>query len=582
MERETIISAGGYEGELLMLRYSKPILVSLSISLLFSLALPNVAQEIPAKYISGWREDPGLWGDNPQIRTQAWMLAAAGLDSVLGKINTTKVLQNLRIAQEKSGNYRGCFWWQWNDRRITDTNSGFFTTLGLLTLAHTGQGQLNPEQRQLLDELLSEARYWFDRETKNLEKNLRYPNKCLGDVVCMWLIAEHFDAPTPEQHKILDQALAYYRDSNWGWGEHMSDIYARVLQDELLALYMWGRSLSARQNEEVWELFLELVAIDDIFDGGPRVPTIRSYSAASSPTRTHYREVLVPWDPNSARDNHQPLRAMAYANNIPALIPEKPKPPRHAEIPCYGGARALVTRTDRWRLGAMSWYPIMEGIDHRTWGLSWQTMPVAYWRDEGDWGFLQWESVVNGSSRTHPQPYSSSFGGAPKSLADREPGMIGRTFAVRKGDGFVVLRRCQRSDQWSSFKDRLRLIDSSAVPTTRKSGDWSILDVNYGSGDELQIQFLPLVGQGAHALVKNDYNGYDWEYSYQLAGEEFAALWIILPLRSNSAPPAVKRNGERVSLSWPDGDPRHLDIDLASSDPMKVMQVKGSADNPHD
>jgi len=112
-----------------MPRYSKAILVSLLVSLLFSLAIPNVAQEIPAKYMRGWREDPGLWGNNPQIRTQAWMLAAAGLDSVLGKINTTKVLQNLRIAQEKSGDRRGCFWWQWSDRRITDTNSGFCNPL---------------------------------------------------------------------------------------------------------------------------------------------------------------------------------------------------------------------------------------------------------------------------------------------------------------------------------------------------------------------------------------------------------------------------------------------------------------------
>ena len=565
-----------------MPRYSKAILVSLLVSLLFSLAIPNVAQEIPAKYMRGWREDPGLWGNNPQIRTQAWMLAAAGLDSVLGKINTTKVLQNLRIAQEKSGDRRGCFWWQWSDRRITDTNSGFFTTLGLLTLVHTGEGQLNPEQRQLLDELLSEARYWFDRETRNLENNLRYPNKCLGDVACMWLIAEHFGTPTPEHHGILNKALAYYRDSNWGWGEHMSDIYARVLQDELLALFMWGRSLSPKQRQEVWELFLELVAIDDIFDNGPRVPTIRSYSAASSPTRTHYRELLVPWDPNSAKDDHQPLRAMAYASNIPTLIPEKPKPPRYAEIPCYGGAHALATRTDEWRLGAMSWYPIMEGIEHRTWGLSWQTMPVAYWRDEGDWGFLQWESVVDGISRTHPQPYSSSFGGAPKSLADSEPGMIGKTYAVRKDDGFVILRRCQRSDQWTSFKDRFRLINSSAVPITHKTADWNILELDYGSGDKLQIQFLPLVGQGSQALVKNDYNGYDWEYSYHLAGAEFAALWIIQPLRGNSAPPAVERNGERVTLRWTDGDLRHLDIDLNSSDPMKVMQVKASDTKPRD
>jgi hypothetical protein len=539
-----------------------------------------LSQEIPSKYTNDWREDPGLWGSNPEMRRQAWILAAAGMDKVLGIINTTKVLQNLRTAQVKSGDLRGNFWWRWNDGRVTDRNAGFFVTLGLLTLVHTGEGQLNQAQRELLDTILRDAKYWFDAEAKKYG-SMRYPNKFLGDVACMWLLAERFGTPTPEQHEILDSTLAYYRDNNWGWGEHMSDIYAPILQSELLAIYMWGPSLSPRQKQEVWDLFLEIVAIDDVFGSGPRVPAIRTYSATGSPSGSHYRQKMVPWSPNSSIGGWQPLQSMAYHNNIPALLPKKPEPSRHAQIDCYGGARALVTWTDKWRLGAMSRYQIMDGIDHRTYGLSWQTMPVAYWRNGGDWGFLQWESVVNGSSRTHPQPYSSSLTGASKSLADSEPGMIGMTYSVRRDDGYVVLRRIRRSSQWTSFKDRFRLIKSSTVPATRKNGEWNIMDLDYGSGGKLQLQFLPLVGQGKQTLAKNTYNGYDWEYSYGLAGEEFAALWIVLPLPGNSAPPAVSRSGGIVSLRWTDGDLRHLDVDLASSDPMKAMEVKVSKVNHH-
>ena len=568
------------EKGLFMSGNSKRARLLLLILLLCPCGLRAFAAEIPARYLTDWQDELGLWGKNPQIRDQAWMLAAAALDGLLDKINTTKVLQNLRIAQEKDGPYRGCFWWQWSDRKITDTNSGFFTTLGLLTLLHAGHKQLNYEQRSLLDELLSEARHWFDRETRNLESHLRYPNKCLGDVVCMWLVAEHFGEPSPEQHEILNKTLAYYRDSPWGWGEHMSDIYARVLQDQLVALYMWGRSLSCKQRQEVWELFLELVAIDDIFDPGPRVPVIRSYTATSSPSPIHYRALLVAWDPKSAPDARQPLRALACANNIATLLPEKPEPPRYAEVPCYGGAHALVTRADAWRLGAMSWYPIMEGIDHRTWGLAWQSMPVAYWRSRGDWGFLQWESVVNGSVRTHPQPYSSSFGGAPKSLADRGPGMLGRTYATRRGDGFVVLRRCARSDEWTSFKDRFRLIESSAQPTVRTQGDWGIFELDYGIGDNLVIQFLPVIGHGTQVFAKNPYNGYDWEYNFDLVGNEFAALWIILPCTEDPILPAVERNGSILTLKWPKGDLRYLQIDLTSADPTQVLKWKSP--QPHD
>ncbi len=559
-----------------MLGNPKRARVPLLITLLFYSAFSAVGRDIPSPYHQEWQKDLGLWGRNPQIRTQAWMLAAAALDGVLHKIDTTRVLQNLRIAQEKQGPYRGCFWWQWSDKKITDTNSGFFTTLGLLTLLHTGSGQLNEEQRELLDELLREAQYWFDRETRNLEAHLRYPNKCLGDVVCMWLLAEHFSTPSEGQRQILERTLSYYRETNWGWGEHMSDIYARVLQDELVALYMWGRSLSPGQKQAVWDLFLELIAIDDIFDGGPRVPVIRSYSATSSPARVHYtpyRELLVPWEQNSARGSHQPLRAAAYAKNIPALLPEKPKPPRYPEIPCYGDARALATRTDQWRLGAMSWYPIMEGIDHRSWGLSWQSMPVAYWRTEGDWGFLQWESVVDGTPRTHPQPYSSSYGGAPKSLADSGRGMFGRTYAVRREDGFVVLRRCARSPQWTAFKDRFRLINTAAEPTTHTHREWNILDLHWDSGDSLQIQFLPLVGHGKLVLVNNPYNGYDWEYSYALEGEEFAALWILLPNAKALALPSVEKSAGGVVLRWSEGQPRHVEIDLSATAPSEVLKV---------
>ena len=176
-------------------------------------------------------------------------------------------------------------------------------------------------------------------------------------------------------------------------------------------------------------------------------------------------------------------------------------------------------------------------------------MPVAYWRNKGDWGFLQWESVVNGSStRMHPQ----SYGDYPKSLADSGPGMIGQTYSVRRGDGYVVLRRCNRSSQWTSFKDRFRLIKTSTTPSTRKNGDWSIMDLDYGRGEGLRLHFLPLVGQGSQTLLKNKYDGYDWEYSYGLAGDVFAGLWVIMPLhevraargrqeRRDSKPPLDRR-----------------------------------------
>jgi hypothetical protein len=44
----------------------------------------------------------------------------------------------------------------------------------------------------------------------------------------------------------------------------------------------------------------------------------------------------------------------------------------------------------------------MTGIEHPTWGLSWQSFPAALWRPAGDWMFWRWLTREEDRERAHP------------------------------------------------------------------------------------------------------------------------------------------------------------------------------------
>jgi hypothetical protein len=77
-------------------------------------------------------------------------------------------------------------------------------------------------------------------------------------------------------------------------------------------------------------------------------------------------------------------------------------------------------------------------------------------------------------------------------------------------------------------------------------------------------------------LVNNPYGGYDWEYSYDLEEEEFAALWILLPYAKDPPLPSVEKTAAGVALRWSEGQPRHVEIDLLATAPSQVLKVSSS------
>jgi len=71
----------------------------------------------------------------------------------------------------------------------------------------------------------------------------------------------------------------------------------------------------------------------------------------------------------------------------------------------------------------MSRYPVMAGVDHQAWGLSWQSFPAAFWRPAGDWGFWRWITREGDRERGHPalDRHSAYLGNALSAKLDPPP-----------------------------------------------------------------------------------------------------------------------------------------------------------------
>lgn len=519
-------------------------------SLVVIAAFRSAAVDWPLAYRERWDEQVGLWTHHPivspgqtssshWIRDNAWMLVSAGFDGLLRELPTGRVLARLREAQVQEGPEQGGFWWAWEDRRIKDANSGFFTVLGLLVLRHEFYDSMGETERSLLEALLRTAQPWFRRRTEPLtEAILRYPNRCLGDLVCRWLLMERFDSENdPPTEEALRKALRYLQESHWGWGEHLSDLYAKVCQGALTALLAYGRRLPNDVVSIAERLWQDLEAIDAAYAGGPRVPTIRCYALAEPPG-THmpgvyrpWRDLMVPWGPEHRRGSFGVLAVVAHAHGLHRRFPvsSSPRSPS-VEVPCYGGTRALAAVTPSWRMGVMTRYPLMKGVDHRAWGLHWQSMPVAFAHQAGDWAFLQWEAEEDGTMRALPAFQRDNL--PSRVLSDVEPAAaVGHTFGWREGEVFLVLRRMEAvSPRWSYLTDRFRILGSTwtgAVET--REGPWRGLNLSY-DGLTLRMGYCPLEGEPQTSWYQSSEGAWHWDHRYAWDKNRSvrpAGLWLL-------------------------------------------------------
>ncbi len=388
----------------------------------------------------------------------------------LEAVELMTALKSIRAMQETApGERQGCLRWYWEEPATEDTNASFFIGLSLQLLYLAEGNRLPAEARAEIRAINAGLAGWFEHELTAAHP--RYPNKCLGDLVCGWLAAEVLErAPSDRLRQTTQEWCEYWRREHWGWGEHMSDIYSMVLLTEISALLQFSRQLPADLRSDLRGLMADLLAIEDAYAGGPRVPQIRSYAFDESPSAMGFRRFIAP----RVADADPAIRSRLLAEVFGPwffhagwreLAPAPGAARSWVEIPCHGGtvARAVV-RPDL-RLGAMSQYPVMAGVDQQTWGLSWQTFPAAFWRPAGDWGFWRWITRTGDRERAHPALDRASAYLGNALAAQLEPPPVPRLVSTLTPQGYLEMERTlpvPAGADWDEVTDAFCLISSGA------------------------------------------------------------------------------------------------------------------------
>jgi hypothetical protein len=394
----------------------------------------------------------------------------------LDEASAQAALRSIRAMQELApGERYGCLRWYWEESAPVDTNAAFFIGLSLQLLYLAEGARLSAGTREAIRGITADLAVWFERELDAAQP--RYANKCMGDLVCGWLGAEVLGRPPSAKLLRTTQAWGeYWRRERWGWGEHMSDIYTMVLLTEITALLLFGRQLPGDLRAMLSGLLEELLAIEDAFGGGPRVPQIRSYAFTDTAAPIGFRRFIVDNLPAAEAGAAGPgvkVRLLAevygpwfHRAGWEALAPAAALVPPWVEIPCHDGAMARAVVRPGFRLGAMSHYPVMAGVDHQTWGLSWQSFPAAFWRPAGDWGFWRWITREGNRVRGHPalDRHGAYLGNALSARVDPPP--VPRMTSTLTPQGCLEIERrlpVPPGADWDEVKDAFCLLGSGAT-----------------------------------------------------------------------------------------------------------------------
>lgn len=510
-----------------------------------------------------------------EVRRQTDLLLAAAEAGLLAELPVRRTLESLLAAQDDTAGRAGCYRWYYHEAGATDGNAGFFTTLPLLVLRLDHAALLGAAERSLCDRLLENSRRWFARKAEH--RNFRYPNAYIGDLVCHYLIEWHLGGSDlggsdlggslDAVCALLEEAAAYYRDEAWGWGEHMSDNYAKVCQCAIGAMLFLEPDLPETARESWKGLVRELIAIDRLYEGGPRVPVIRTYALDRLPTPVEMRpfsDEIGPVSGFSVQDYMRGLKAFFHRKGWTRGFADVA--PAHSPVPCFGGALAHARLEERWRMGVLSRYPVMEGLDDQTgWGLAWQTMPFALWSETGDWGFLQWEAEDAGGVTAHP---ALGRWQKVKSLGTQPPFGKGETFGVPWQDGFLILRRLAEIPAgWSAAVDRFRLFPGDGTGIEENADGRGFLLRLGGAGTTLHIHYLPLRGapdQGTLGATE-DCRTLDHPVDTE-AGRGYAALWWI----GESSMALEREDGGAAATARINAGGESLVIALDEAEPLEV------------
>ncbi len=541
-----------------------------------TLVIPPAAPPIVAAL--AWNPSLGLWGRPSPGHTRAVAHLPAVHSGVESAVKLHALLQldrlddetlaaavsGLLALQTASGPFTGCFRWYAEESEPIDTNASFFIGLALQLLALGYTERLSPDLRVRLDVAFAQLNTWFLAELER--ESPVYPNKYLGDLVCAWLGHELLDQPAPPSliSRFAD-TLTYWENAYWGWGEHQSDVYGGVLLTEFSALLLFARTLPDALRAHATRLTASLLAIDDAYGAGPRVPQIRCYDFNHAPARVPFRAQVAPW-PADADETWADTRSLkrymllpfgplfahrGWTSLFPSCAPASTTG-RAINVPLAGGAHALGWVAPTLRTGVLSAWPILPGAEHQGWGLSWQTFPAAFWRPGGDWGFLRFTVRTGDDLRAHPalekaRAYLSN------ALGPGEPPPVGHTVGAQHGADWIALRSLPACDAWDEVSDGVWLYDLAAAPVVeRTTPGWSTLLLPHPDG-ALRLHHLALCPGASPKLIQHASGAWSWTVTGVARERPFVHLWALesAPVKTCGAPRVDTAADGGIRIHWP-------------------------------
>ncbi len=517
-------------------------------------------------------------------------LLIAAQTGKLEELNVTAILKGVKQTQISKGDNAGEFLWYLEENEIEDNHATFFNGLAMCALYGGHLKQFTKEQQSLIAEMLQASYPAFMRHVRHF--NRYYSNEYLGDLVCAWLIGEWFGMPDDDRDTLFDEFIKIgqlWHKKGWGWGEHLSDTYSCICLDELSMILLFSKKLNSEAKESLYKLFCELLEIDDLFAGGPRVPAIRQYAFLSGPEGLHYRKLINPVPQNATFEHYVsavgsrlptcavPITTVAdgdYRDGVSKVwsplgatfcqcgwreklaIPEKRYSSGYYGIDCING-RAHVYIDANLRIGTSERFPFMPQAEHLRWGLAWQSFPVSIWTCDKEWVYMQWQTSEQGIKYFQPaeDKYVGRFN--PSLTRAINPPVTGRTYSCVVGsDCFFVLRIMPSIVRdWQSLSDGFRIIGKSVTcKQISNSANWNQLKIVFAH-EELYLQCVQLIApiqmMQAEKVEKGDIkNVLDWRVSYSESELQhrriIANLWVISRFKIESPP--------KVSLSYGEMD----------------------------
>ena len=504
----------------------------------------------------------------------------------LDEINVPRILAKIAECQYTDDEKRGSIKWYWEDGEKSDGNAPFFISVGLIPLRKYYSKELGEECVRLIDEIFSGV---LNHYLKHFEAiSCYYPNAFMGDVIFAWLINEILGGKENEHLllNVLNEAGKYWIEENWGWGEHMSDGYSKVCCVESSMLLLMSEGLPDTTRRIYATALSQLLEIEELYAGEPRVPTIRSYAFEKTPKTLPYRQTIREWEPDEdvVISNLAQIGPLLNKLGWHDIAPPPVKPRREIEVPCFNGTKASAYVENDFRIGAVSRYPVMECCDYQPSGLSWQSFPVAFLHDDGDWGFLQWVTEEeDGAIFAHPshkEKYDINKGLSTKI----NPPITGMTHSLRRGKNLLVLRKMPAIDRtWSRLSERLRVVSPNAkLADKRLSDNCSTLRFEWPRGRVLSVARVTFSAIPVHKkiVVTNDILDWDVEYGKSDIPDmtEALVLWAFSMDAEIVEPPLISIDSLRkrpfgnenkvFDLDWEVGDCRwRMKIDPASDKP---------------